>query len=119
VIHRRRLSAEAGDGVGHAALELVVVVRVQQVVFAVVLVLHHRFELSEAVGKGVTRFHAIPRKFTSTRSESIAKSAKWSEPSVQTGLRPISAKAWTMSSSELAGWMPIKISARRMPVNMV
>ena len=48
MIDRAVLALEGGDGCGCAALKLVVIVGVEQIVFAVVLVLHDGFGLGQA-----------------------------------------------------------------------
>ena len=51
VITGRRCTTEAFHGGQHATLELVIVVRVEQIVLAVVLVLQHRLHLAQALGE--------------------------------------------------------------------
>ena len=54
VVTGRRLTAQAFDRCQHASLELVVVIGVQQVMLTVVLVLHHRLHLPQALRKLAT-----------------------------------------------------------------
>ena len=51
VIHTRCLAAKLCYRVGHAALELIIIVRVENIMFAVILVLYNRIQLRQTLNK--------------------------------------------------------------------
>ncbi|MNL88072.1 hypothetical protein D3C87_2175730 [compost metagenome] len=51
VITGRHFAAEAFHRREHAALELVIIIGVEQVVFTIVLVLQHRLHLAQTLGE--------------------------------------------------------------------
>src|ERR1700761_205683 len=53
MVKLRLRTAQVPHGCGHAALELVVVVRIEQIVFAAVLVLQHHVDRSEAHAESI------------------------------------------------------------------